>query len=163
MTIAVLPDTEDAACCQTSYPLLISTGAASLAFLAAIIFDPGETLHALYMLSGACAWGALCLLVPDAGRFHLTILFLFLFALIAILGTPYQVPDGADKHPLTHTSFLPGITLSWLDPLLKRATRFELLTEHLWPIDEKLGEPYALTKADASLQRWRFLSPNGIG
>ncbi|QGJ01503.1 hypothetical protein CEK26_002947 [Fusarium fujikuroi] len=162
LTIALLPDTEDAARCQTSYLLLISTGAASLASLAAIIFDHGETLHALYTLSGAFAWGALCLLVPDAGRFHLTIPFLFLFALIAILGTPYQVPDGAGKHPLTQTPFLPSITLSWLDPLLKRATRFELLTEHLWPIDEKLGEPYALTEADASLQRWRFLLPKGL-
>ncbi|CVL07585.1 YCF1-Vacuolar `full-size` ABC transporter responsible for vacuolar sequestration of glutathione-S-conjugates [Fusarium mangiferae] len=76
--------------------------------------------------------------------------------------TPYQVPDGAGKHPLTHTPFLPSITLSWLDPLLKRATRFELSTEHLWPIDEKLGEPYALTEADASLQRWRFLLPKGL-
>ncbi|KAM0080099.1 hypothetical protein ACKRZS_007760 [Fusarium odoratissimum] len=75
---------------------------------------------------------------------------------------PYQVPDGAGKHPLTHTPFLPSITLSWLDPLLKRATRFELLTEHLWPIDEKLGEPYALTDADASLERWRFLLPKGL-
>ncbi|CVL05811.1 YCF1-Vacuolar `full-size` ABC transporter responsible for vacuolar sequestration of glutathione-S-conjugates [Fusarium proliferatum] len=163
LTIAVLPGTEDAARCQTSYSQLISTGAASLASLAAIIFDPDlEAWHALYALSGACTWGAMCLLAPAASRLHLTIPFLFLFALIAILGTPYQVPDGTGKHPLTHTPFLPSITLSWLDPLLKRATRFELLTQHLWPIDEKLGEPYALTKADALLQRWHFLLPKGL-
>ncbi|KAL5621193.1 hypothetical protein FOBRF1_004439 [Fusarium oxysporum] len=162
VTIAVIPGTEDAAHCQTSYSLLISTGAASLASLAAIIFDYVEAWHALYTLSGACTWGAVCLLAPAASRLHLTVPFLFLFALIVILGIPYQVPDGAGKHPLTHTPFLPSITLSWLDPLLKRATRFELLTEHLWPIDEKLGEPYALTDADASLERWRFLLPKGL-
>nr|CEG04666.1 unnamed protein product [Fusarium clavum] len=162
LTIAVLPGSKNAARCETSYTLLISTGAASLTSLAAVSFDHVEAWHAFYTLSGACTWGAVCLLAPAASRLHLTIPFLFLFALIAILGTPYQVPDGAGKHPLTHTPLLPSMTLSWLDHLLKRATRFELFTEHLWPIDEKLGEPYALTKADALLARWRFLLPKGL-
>src|SRR5690348_18105327 len=55
---------------------------------------------------------------PRSTLFPYTTLFR---SLIAILGTPYQVPDGAGKHPLTQTPFLPSITLSWLED--RKSTR----------------------------------------
>ncbi|KAM5354839.1 hypothetical protein ACJ41O_001485 [Fusarium nematophilum] len=147
MTDAILSNNESASHCWASYTQLLSTGVASFTSLTAIFLGCAEAWHAFYMLFGTCVWASLSLLVPVPSRLTLTLPFLFLLALISILGGPFQVPDGAHEHPLTRTAL---------------ATCSKISAHHLWPLDEKLGKPYVLTEAEAALDRWCFLLSKGL-
>lgn len=146
----------------TALALLLPTTIASLACLSALLLQSAKIWDALYEFFGACTWTFFYYTAPALSGIELAIPFLFLSYLLATLGTPYQVPERAPEHPLTKTAFLPGLTLSWLDPLLHKATSPEISAEDLWSIDEKLSEPHSLAESHARLARWRFLLPKGL-
>lgn len=118
---------------QSAVAVSIATG--SLASLTLSIFKPFSSWQALYGTLACINWALISTLVTTAGKIAYLLTCLYLVALITTLSVPYESSAWrVGYHPLEKTALLPTITLSWLDPLIKRAAREEISADSLWPV-----------------------------
>ncbi|KAJ3537625.1 hypothetical protein NM208_g6236 [Fusarium decemcellulare] len=126
----------------------VSAAVGSLAALALAILRPVNIWQALYAAVACANWTLMCILLNITRKLVFLVPGLYLLALLAILCTPHHLlVRQLNHHPLTQIALLPAITLSWMDPLLKRAASGLLTTDFLWPVIDVISvQDYATEK-----------------
>lgn len=115
-------------------------GVGAIASLILRLYDQTRNWEAVYAACSFCIWATQAIRFSTHNKAPLLFSILFLGALLCIVATPWPInPEKSPNHPVTKSPFIATVTLSWLDPLLRRASLGTLSDNDLWGLDQQLS------------------------